>query len=149
MSQNIDPTGARRRDEQIRPRATRPQPARLLSGFVVLAVLVGVAGDARASVTIRGVAHPRYLISSVPAMSSGDAVLKMVFENKTPGTNVSLCAGTMEDFAEGKCAMHLSGSGGPGFQFLTLIDAKELYGKVLYAVRAVGTAPAQFVLTIE
>lgn len=149
MSQSTDPTGARRRDEQIDPRATRPQFTRLRSGFAVLAVLVGVAGDAQASVTIRGVAHPKYLISSVPTMSGSDVVLKMVFENKTPGTNVSLCAGTMEDFAEGKCAMHLSGSGGPGFQFLTLIDAKELYGKVLYAIRAVGTAPAQFVLTIE
>jgi hypothetical protein len=120
-----------------------------LSVFVVLAVLAGVVDDAWASVTIRGVAHPKYLISSVPTMSAGDAVLKMVFENKTPGTNVSLCAGTMEDFADGRCAMHLSGSGGPGFQFLTIIDAKELYGKVLYAMRAVGTAPAQFVLIIE
>lgn len=149
MSQSTDPTGARRRDEQIRPGATRPQLIRLLSGFIVLAVLVGATDPAQASVAIRGVAHPKYLITSVPAMSSGDAVLKMVFENRTPGTNVSLCAGTMEDFADGKCAMHLSGSGGPGFQFLTIIDAKELYGKVLYAIRAVGTAPAQFVVIIE
>jgi hypothetical protein len=149
MSQNTDPTGARRRDGQIRPGATRPQPTRRSAVFIVLAVLVGVVAPAQASVSIRGVAHPKYLISSVPAMSASDAVLKMVFENKTPGTNVSLCAGTMEDFADGKCAMHLSGSGGPGFQFLTIIDARELYGKVLYAIRAVGTAPAQFVLTIE
>ena len=120
-----------------------------LSVFVVLAVLVGAVDNAQASVTVRGVADPKYLIASVPVMSAGDAVLKMVFENKTPGTNVSLCAGTMEDFANGKCAMHLSGSGGPGFHFLTIIDAKELYGKVLYAIRAVGTAPAQFLLTIE
>jgi hypothetical protein len=120
-----------------------------LSVFVVVAFLAGAVDSAQASVTVRGVADPRYLISSVPAMAAGDVVLKMVFENKTPGTNVSLCAGTMEDFANGKCAMHLSGSGGPGFHFLTIIDAKELYGKVLYAIRAVGTAPAQFVLTIE
>lgn len=147
MSQNTDPTGARRRDG-----ARRPRPGRLslvLIVLAVLAVLVGAADPAQASVAIRGVAHPKYLITSVPAMSSGDAMLKMVFENKTPGTNVSLCAGTMEEFAEGKCAMHLSGSGGPGFHFLTIIDARELYGKVLYAIRAVGTAPAQFVLTIE
>lgn len=149
MSQNTDPTGARRRDGQIRPGARRPQPARRSSILILLAVLVGAADPAQASVAIRGVAHPKYLITSVPAMSSGDAMLKMVFENKTPGTNVSLCAGTMEDFADGKCAMHLSGSGGPGFHFLTIIDARELYGKVLYAIRAVGTAPAQFVLTIE
>jgi hypothetical protein len=142
MSQKTDPTGARRREGQT-------WGCSALSVSVVLAVLVGMVDDAQASVTIRGVAHPKYLISSVPAMSSGDAVLKIVFENKTPGTNVSLCAGTMEDFADGKCAMHLSGSGGPGFQFLTIIDAKELHGKVLYAMRAVGTAPAQFVVTIE
>jgi hypothetical protein len=142
MSQKTDPTGVRRRGGQI-------WGCSAVSVFVVLAVLIGVVDDAQASVTIRGVAHPKYLISSVPTMAAGDAVLKMVFENKTPGTNVSLCAGTMEDFAEGKCAMHLSGSGGPGFQFLTIIDAKELYGKVLYAMRVVGTAPAQFVLIIE
>jgi hypothetical protein len=45
--------------------------------------------------------------------------------------------------------MHLSGSGGPGFRFLTIIDAKALSGKVLYAIRAVGTAPAQFIWTVE
>lgn len=117
--------------------------------FFAFVVLGGLIDDARASVTITGVAGPKYLITSIPVMSEGDAVLKMTFENKTPGTNVSLCMGTMDDFAQGKCAMHLSGSGGPGFRFLTIIDAKELSGKVLYAIRAVGTAPAQFVLTIE
>jgi hypothetical protein len=142
MSQRTDPTGARRRDRQI-------WGCSRLSVFVVLAVLAGRVDDAQASVTITGVASPRYLISSTPVMSDGDAVLKMTFENKTPGTNVSLCLGTMDDFAQGKCAMHLSGSGGPGFRFLTIIDAKELSGKVLYAIRAVGTAPAQFVLTVE
>lgn len=117
--------------------------------FVVLAALGAAVGDARASAMITGVAHPKYLITGTPVVSSGDGLLKMTFETKTPGTNVSLCAGTMEDFADGKCAMHLSGSGGPGFKFLTIIDARELSGKVLYAIRAVGTAPAQFALTID
>lgn len=117
--------------------------------LVVSAILGGVIHDARASVTITGVASPKYLISSTPVISDGDAVLKMTFENKTPGTNVSLCLGTMDDFAQGKCAMHLSSSGGPGFKFLTIIDARELSGKVLYAIRGVGTAPAQFVLVVE
>jgi hypothetical protein len=121
----------------------------LLFLFVVFAVLGGVVDNAQAGVTVTGVADPKYLISSVPVMSTGDGVLKMTFENKTPGTNVSLCMGTMEDFGQGKCSMHLSGSGGPGFKFLTIIDAKELPGKVLYAIRAVGTEPAQFVLTVE
>jgi len=85
----------------------------------------------------------------MPVSSSGDGVLKMVFENKTSGTNVSLCAGTLDEFAQGKCPMRLSSSGGPSFQFLTIIDAKELSGKSLYAIRGVGTAPSQFVLTIE
>lgn len=126
----------------------RPRRA-LWFGSVLFAVLFGGIDDARASVTITGVASPKYLISSTPVISDGDAVLKMTFENKTPGTNVSLCMGTMEDFAQGKCGMHLSGSGGPGFRFLTIIDAKELNGKALYAIRAVGTAPAQFILTVE
>lgn len=117
--------------------------------FGVLAALGAAVGDARASVMITGVAHPKYLITGAPVVSSGDGLLKMTFETRTPGTNVSLCAGTMEDFADGKCAMHLSGSGGPGFKFLTIIDARELSGKVLYAIRAVGTAPAQFALTID
>jgi hypothetical protein len=112
-------------------------------------VLALVCGDARASVTITGFASPKYLITSTPVTSDGDGVLKMTFENRTPGTNVSLCTGTMDDFAQGKCAIHLSGSGGPGFRFLTIIDAKELSGKVLYAIRTVGTAPAQFVLMVE
>ena len=99
--------------------------------------------------TITGVADPKFLISGTPVSSSAHAVLKMIFENRTPGTNVSLCAGTLDDFVQGRCSMQLSGSGGPGFQFLTIIDANELSGKVLYAIRAVGTAPAQFVLTIE
>jgi hypothetical protein len=62
MSQKTDPTGARRRDGQMRGCSA-------LSVFVVLAVLAGVVDDAWASVTIRGVAHPKYLISSVPTMT--------------------------------------------------------------------------------
>ena len=101
------------------------------------------------SVTITGIADPDYLISSTPVMSTGHAVLKMIFEDRTPGTNVSLCAGIIEDFAQGRCSMWLSGSGGPGFQFLTIIDTNALSGEVLYVIRQIGTVPAQFVLTIE
>lgn len=118
----------------------------VLLGFALLGTVVK---DARASVTIMGWADPKFLISGMPVVSSGGGVLKMVFENKTPGTNVQLCAGTMDDFAQGKCTMHLSGSGGPGLQFLTIIDAKELSGKAIYAIRGAGTAPTQFVLTID
>jgi hypothetical protein len=100
-------------------------------------------------ITITGVADPQYLISGTQVKSAAHAVLKMVFENRTPGTNVSLCVGAIDDFAQGKCSMHLSGSGGPGFQFLTIIDANAMSGEVLYVIRKIGTVPAQFVLTIE
>lgn len=89
----------------------------LLTVFAVFALLGGVVGNAQADVTVTGVANPQYLISGMPVISEGDAVLKMIFENKTPGTNISLCAGTMDDFAQEKCSMHLSGAGGPGFGF--------------------------------
>jgi len=85
----------------------------------------------------------------MPMSSSGDGVLKMVFENKTSGTNVSLCAGTLDEFAQGKCPMRLSSSGGPSFQFLTIIDAKSCPGSRSMRSAGSGTAPSQFVLTIE
>jgi hypothetical protein len=43
----------------------------------------------------------------------------------------------------------LSDSGGPGFVFLTIIDAATLNGMQLYVLRAVGSAAAEFTLTIE
>jgi hypothetical protein len=121
----------------------------LLFASAVLAVLGGIVDNAQASVMVTGFADPQYLISGAPATLAEKAVLKIVFENKTSGTNVMLCAGTLDDFVQGKCSIRLSDSGGPGFQFLTIIDARELSGKVLYAIRGVGTAPAQFTLTIE
>lgn len=122
---------------------------RVLFAVATSAVLAGGASRAEASVTITGVADPQYLISGSAPKLASEAVLKLVFENKTVGTNVQLCAGAIEDFAQGKCTIALSGSGGPGFAFVTLVDARELSGKVLYAIRAVGTAPSQFTLTIE
>ena len=121
----------------------------LLFAFSVCGVLGGIAHNARASVMVTGVADPAYLISGAPARLAHEAVLKLEFEKKTLGTNVLLCAGTIDDFVQGKCTIPLSSSGGPGFQFVTIIDARELSGKVLYAIRGVGTAPSQFTLTIE
>jgi hypothetical protein len=40
-------------------------------------------------------------------------------------------------------------SGGPGFRFLTIIDAAVLDGKQLYILREVGINPATFSVTIE
>ena len=122
---------------------------RVLFAVAASAVLGGSAGRAEASVKVTGFADPQYLISGAPVKLAGEAVLKLVFETRTPGTNVQLCAGSIEDFAQGKCTVVLSDSGGPGFAFLTLVEARELSGKVLYAMRAVGTVPAEFSLTIE
>jgi len=40
-------------------------------------------------------------------------------------------------------------SGGPGFIFLTIIDTHKLSGKIIYVLRAVGTADSQFSLTVD
>jgi hypothetical protein len=109
-----------------------------------------MCGDSRLHAPdVVGFADPGYLISGASEVLTSDAVLRVLFETKTSGTNVALCAGTLDDSAQGKCAMLLSGSGGPGFQFLTFIDAAVLSGKVLYAIREVGVVPAQFALTID
>jgi hypothetical protein len=104
---------------------------------------------ANAAVTITGTTGAKYLVSGMPVSTVIDAVLKITFETRTPGTNLSLCAGTMADFSAGKCTINLSKSGGPGYAFLTIIDAKALVGKVIYVIRNVGTVNSQFVLTIE
>ena len=67
----------------------------------------------------------------------------------TAGENLSLCAGSISDFAAGRCATQLNDSGGPGFTFLTIVDAASLNGKHLYIIRTVGINPASFRFTIE
>ena len=49
----------------------------------------------------------------------------------------------------GSGGLQLSDSGGPGFQFLTIIDTHKLSGKVIFVRREVGSADSQFALTIE
>ena len=94
-------------------------------------------------------ASGKYLVTGMPVKTTTKAVLKIAFENKTAGTNLALCAGTLANFNAGKVGLQLSDSGGPGFQFLTIIDAAQLSGKVLYVLRQVGTAVSQFTLTVE
>lgn len=60
----------------------------------------------------------------------------------------SLC-GTDADFAAGTVGLQLSDSGGPGFQFLTIIDTNKLSGKIIYVLRAVGSTDSQFTINIE
>jgi hypothetical protein len=91
----------------------------------------------------------KYLVTGIPIDTQTHAVLKMVFENRTSGTNLGLFAGTDADFTSGSGGLELSDSGGPGFQFLTIIDTNKLSGKVIFVRREVGTADSQFALTVD
>lgn len=120
--------------------------------LVTIATLVGIgSGSIFALTTITGVveASGKYLVTGAPVSTTASSVLKISFENDSPGTNLELCAGTAADFTAGACPVRLSDSGGPGFVFLTIVDALELAGKHIYVLRVVGTAPAKFTLTIE
>ena len=91
----------------------------------------------------------KYLVTGIPVDTKTHTVLKIAFENNTAGTNLQLCAGTNADFAAGTAGLPLSDSGGPGFRFLTIIDTHNLSGKIIYVLRAVGSADSQFTINIE
>ena len=91
----------------------------------------------------------KYLVTGIPIDTKTHTVLKIAFENNTGGTNLALCAGTDADFAGGTVGLQLSDSGGPGFQFLTIVDTNKLSGKIIYVLRAVGSADSQFTINIE
>jgi hypothetical protein len=91
----------------------------------------------------------KYLVTGLAVDTKTHTVLKIAFENNTAGTNLSLCAGTVAEFAAGTVGLQLSDSGGPGFRFLTIIDTHKLSGKVIYVLRAVGTADSQFAINID
>jgi hypothetical protein len=116
-----------------------------------LALLAASAHGAMAATTITGTVQSegKYLVSGAPVATTTPAVLKLSFQNNTPGTNLELCAGAGSDFISGACPIRLSDSGGPGFVFLTIVDTPALSGKVIYVIRAVGIAPATFQLTVE
>ncbi len=118
----------------------------VLAAFIIFGTMIE---SSHAAVTITGTAGPKYLVTSIPVVTKEDTVFKISFENKTSGTNLSLCAGTVADFQAGKCAIPLSSSGGPGFEFLTIIEGKIIQGKHIYVIRSAGTANSKFVLTIE
>jgi hypothetical protein len=102
-------------------------------------------------ITIKGTvsAQGKYLVTGTPVNSTANIPLKISFEDMTQGTNLTLCAGTFDQFDAKQVGMELSGSGGPGFRFLTIIDAAKLNGKVIYVLHAVGTSDAEFSLVIE
>ncbi len=91
----------------------------------------------------------KYLVTGMPVTTKTHSVLKVAFENNTGGTNLVLCMGTNANFAAGTVGIRLSDSGGPGFQFLTIIDTSRLVGKIIYVLRAVGSANSQFTINIE
>jgi hypothetical protein len=91
----------------------------------------------------------KYLVSGIPVDTQTHTVLKIVFENRTSGTNLGLFAGTDAEFTSGSGGLQLSDSGGPGFQFLTIIDTHKLSGKIIFVRREVGSADSQFALTVE
>jgi hypothetical protein len=91
----------------------------------------------------------KYLVTGAPVNSKANAVLKITFANDTAGTNLGLFAGTTAEFSSGTGGSQLSDSGGPGFQFLTITDAHELSGKVIFVRRLVGSADSTFTLNIE
>ena len=125
---------------------------KLLATIVCAAVLgLAAARNAQALTVITGTvgASGKYLVTGSPVTTTTAAVLKLSFEDTTPGTNLELCAGTSADFIAGSCAIRLSDSGGPGFTFLTIVDTPAISGKLIYVIRAVGSASATFVLTID
>jgi hypothetical protein len=125
--------------------------SRLMSFVVFSTALALVGAQSAQAMTITGtVAAQKYLVTGSPvSVNLTNAVLKISFETTTPGVNLSLCAGTIADFSAGRCATQLNDSGGPGFRFLTIVDAASLNGKQLYIIKNVGFIPASFSLTIE
>ena len=126
---------------------------RMLPGFLILGIgLFAIpARNALASTTITGTvgSSGKYLITGAPVTTTTASVMKLSFQNQTPGTNLELCAGTAADFAAGTCSLRLSDSGGPGFVFLTITDTSQLSGKIIFVQRAVGIAASTFILTVE
>lgn len=102
-------------------------------------------------ITITGVVGEsgKYLVTGSPVAAQNSTPLKITFENNTGGTNLGLWAGSEADFEKGNAGTQLSGSGGPGFIFLTIIDAANLNGKVLYVQREVGSGNSHFTINID
>jgi hypothetical protein len=102
-------------------------------------------------ITINGAvgSNGKYLVTGMPVTTTANAVLKMTFENKTSGVNLGLFAGTTAEFASGTGGTQLSDSGGPGFAFLTIVDTNAIAGKVMFVRREVGSANAEFLLTVD
>lgn len=124
----------------------RKWPCTLLCACALLLFGAREAGALTITGTVSG---GKYLVTGSTVHVTTNTVLKISFETLTSGENLSLCAGTTADFVAGNCTTQLNGSGGPGFKFLTIVDAASLNGKQLYVIRNVGLNPASFSVTIE
>ncbi len=124
---------------------------RVALATAVCAAALALGGAQRAeALGITGAVESRYLLTGSPVNVAANAVLKISFETTTAGYNLALCAGTTADFSAGRCTTRLNDSGGPGFKFLTIVDAGSLNGKWLFVLKEVGPlAPAYFSFTIE
>jgi hypothetical protein len=123
----------------------------IFAGIAAVAALAGAASSAQAAITLTDTVGPsgKFLVTGAAVNATSPGRIKIVFGTLTAGVNLQLCAGTPADFSSGTCAVSLSSSGGPGFNFLTIVEAPSLNGKILFVKRAVGAANAGFSLTIE
>ena len=114
-------------------------------------LLAGTQWAQAQTLTIKGTVGDsgKYLLTGSAVTSPIHSLLKMTFETTTSGHNLSLCSGTVAQFNAGTCGTFLNGSGGPGFKFLTIVDAATLNGLQLYVILNVGSAPASFTVLIE
>jgi len=121
------------------------------AGAAAVGLLALAAQSAQAAVSLTDTvgASGKFLVTGAAVNAVSPGRIKIVFGNLTAGTNLELCAGTPADFAAGNCALVLSSSGGPGFDFLTIVETASLNGKILFVKRAVGVAAAKFSLTVE
>jgi len=117
--------------------------------FAISTVMFTALVSQAHALTITDGLNDKFLVTSIPISTKVNTTLKLSFENKTSGTNLSLCAGSAVDFNAKKCATSISGSGGPGFMFLTIVDTKTLAGKHLYVINNGPAKSANFSLTVE
>ena len=88
-------------------------------------------------------------VTSMLVASQAQIPLKIKFESNTEGTGLTLLAGSVADFEMGNAGTAISGSGGPGFTFLTIIDAADLNGQMLWVQGDAGTGNSLFTIEIE
>jgi len=132
----------------------RSMSKRTVLATAVCAAVLSLGGASKAdALIITGTVGPgpgaKYLLTGSAVDVSTNTVLKISFETTTPGENLALCAGSVADFISGHCATRLSDSGGPGFRFLTIVDAASVNGKHLFVIKEVGINPASFSFTVE